>query len=86
MDLIANVLIAAANKEWVPSRSMLDEISKHFTKLPINHPIRDWWSAHLMSYLNGHDGPTNKTRAANQLLMFEARPEMKDAEDWALDW
>ena len=81
------VLQSATDSDFVPTRSFLSEVGDRLPEMPLKCPLRDWWSEMTMAYLRGTEGPTRKTRAANQLFLLAARPSHKDADDLDLtDW
>lgn len=85
-ELKTKVVKQAENKDWVPSRELLDEVGHQLPVLPIKDPLRDWWVTMVLWFMNGQDEPTRKTRGANQLLLLAERPQEPDKNDWKLDW
>lgn len=85
-ELKTKVLKGAKDKDWVPTRDLLDEIGKHLPAMALKDPMRAWWVEMLMSHLNGHDSSTRKTRNANQMLLLAEKPQVRDEDDWSLAW
>ena len=84
--LRATVLNKATNADWIPPRNFLTEVGNNLPRMAVNDPLREWWSEMTMAYLQGSEGPTRKTRAANQIFLLAARPSHKDVDDLDLDF
>ena len=80
------VLFFATDKDFVPIRDLLTQVGNKLPEMPLNCPLRTWWSEMTLSYLRGEETPSTSTRNANQMFLLAAKPSHKDADDLNLDF